>query len=97
MAELQGSLHFEHQPEIKIGSQTVDGLVQISISDNGEGIADEYKDRVFEMFYRGTSNSSGSGLGLYIAREAIEKLSGSIKVNTTYGEGSVFTLLLPAQ
>lgn len=89
--------YFEHQPEIKIASQTSGGYVHISISDNGEGIADEYKDRVFEMFYRGTSNSSGSGLGLYIAREAIEKLHGSIKVNTTYGEGSVFTLLLPTQ
>ena len=88
--------YHEHQPEIKISSQLIKNQLQIRIADNGEGIADEYKDKIFEMFYRGTSNSSGSGLGLYIAKEAIEKLHGSIEVETTYGKGSTFTLQLPA-
>lgn len=85
----------DHQPEIKVSTQMINNWIQISIADNGEGIADQYKDRIFEMFYRGTSNSSGSGLGLYIAREACEKLHGSITMETTYGKGSVFTLQLP--
>lgn len=85
----------DHKAEIKVSSQAINNQVQIAIADNGEGIADAYKDKIFQMFYRGTSNSSGSGLGLYIAKEAIEKLHGSIAVDTAYGRGSVFTLSLP--
>ena len=84
-----------HQPEIKVSTNLVKNQIEIRIADNGEGIAEAYKDRVFEMFYRGTSNSTGSGLGLYIAKEAVEKLQGTIRVETTYGTGSVFALLLP--
>ena len=87
--------YHDHPAEIKVSTQLVNSQIQICIADNGEGIADAYKDRIFEMFYRGTSNSSGSGLGLYIAKEAIEKLHGSIAVETTYGKGSVFPLQLP--
>lgn len=87
--------YHDHPAEIKVSTQMIDNQIQISITDNGEGIADAYKDRIFEMFYRGTSNSSGSGLGLYIAKEAIEKLHGSIAFETTYGKGSVFSLQLP--
>ncbi|GHM99923.1 hypothetical protein WSM22_14130 [Cytophagales bacterium WSM2-2] len=87
----------EHVPEIKISSREINHRSEISIADNGEGVAEEYKGKIFEMFYRGTSNSSGAGLGLYIAKEAVEKLNGSITMNTAYGQGSVFTLLLPLQ
>jgi len=87
--------HPDHKPEIKVSSLLINNQVQISIADNGEGISDAYKDKIFEMFYRGRSNSSGSGLGLYIAKEAVEKLHGSISVETTYGKGSNFTLQLP--
>jgi len=87
--------HNDHQREIKVSSLAGEQAIQICIADNGEGIADEYKDRIFDMFYRGTSNSSGSGLGLYIAREAVEKLEGSISVQTKYGEGSAFTVSIP--
>ena len=85
----------DHQPEIRVSTALLDNQLHISIADNGEGIADAYKNKIFEMFYRGTSNSSGSGLGLYIAKEAVQKLRGSIHVETKYGEGSVFTIYLP--
>jgi signal transduction histidine kinase len=85
----------DHPAEITVSTELINGQIQVGIADNGEGIADAYKDRIFEMFYRGTSNSTGSGLGLYIAKEAVQKLRGSITVDTTYGKGSIFTLLLP--
>ncbi len=85
----------DHHPEIKIHTWLNEGHCHIEIADNGEGIVEAYKPRIFEMFYRGTTSSPGSGLGLYIAREAMERLRGSIKVETTYGKGSVFTLVLP--
>lgn len=89
--------YHDHNPEITVSTELINTHTQIRIADNGEGIADAYKDKIFEMFYRGTSNSSGSGLGLYIAKEAIEKLQGSIAVETTYGKGSVFTIHLPGR
>jgi signal transduction histidine kinase len=81
--------------EIKITSWQQDHLRHIRISDNGEGIAEPYTNKIFEMFYRGTTNSTGSGLGLFIAKEAIEKLNGRIDYTTEYGVGSEFTIKIP--
>lgn len=86
-----------HLPEIKIHSKISGDYLDITIFDNGEGIREIYKDKIFDMFYRGTSNSSGSGLGLYIAREAVEKLKGKISAESTYGVGSAFKVSIPIQ
>jgi len=85
----------EQPREIKIESRKEEGKLFIRITDNGEGIADIYKEKIFEMFYRGTTNSTGSGLGLFIAKEAAEKLKGKIEFTSTYGVGSEFTITLP--
>lgn len=81
-------------PQIIIHSFVNDKLY-IEVEDNGEGIQDTYKDRIFEMFYRATTTSAGSGLGLFIAREAIKKLNGNISFRTEYGMGSTFVIELP--
>ncbi len=81
-------------PEIRLRSYATDKLY-VEVEDNGEGIQDTYKERIFEMFYRATTTSSGSGLGLFIAREAVKKLNGNISFRTKYGEGSTFTIELP--
>ena len=47
------------------------------------------------MFYRGTSQSTGSGIGLYIVKEAVEKLNGTIRVDSKEGEGSTFSVKIP--
>lgn len=75
-------------------SEEATGYV-IEVSDNGIGIADQYQDKIFDMFFRATEGSEGSGLGLYIVRETIEKLSGKISCSSKLGEGSTFTLYLP--
>jgi signal transduction histidine kinase len=87
----------DHRPEIKIRSSVVDGHHEIEVTDNGEGIADDSKDKIFDMFYRGTTSSPGSGLGLYIAHEAMQRLKRAIKVETAYGKGSAFTLIFPME
>lgn len=66
----------------------------LSVVDNGIGIAEEYKSRIFNMFFRGTVRSKGAGLGLYIVRETINKLGGRIGVHSTYGEGTIVDLEL---
>jgi two-component system, sensor histidine kinase len=81
-------------PVVFIRSCVKDRFI-IEVEDNGEGIHDHYKDRIFEMFYRATTSASGSGLGLFIASEAVRKLNGAISFKTKYGEGSTFIIELP--
>ncbi|MBC7450181.1 MAG: hybrid sensor histidine kinase/response regulator [Cytophagales bacterium] len=67
----------------------------IKINDNGIGIADRHKEHIYKMFYRGTSQSTGSGIGLYIVKETLEILEGKIKMTSTEGEGTTFELEIP--
>jgi two-component system, sensor histidine kinase len=64
------------------------------LSDNGIGIRDDEKGRIFEMFYKNLK-SRGSGLGLYIVKAAVEKLRGKIQVESRLNAGATFTIILP--
>lgn len=80
-------------PEIIVRYSKVNAKYhQITVSDNGIGIAEDQLDKLFKMFYRGSILSTGSGLGLYLAQSAITKLGGTISVSSVNGEGSVFTI-----
>ncbi len=72
------------------------GLNAITVSDNGPGIALEYQGKIFDMFYRANDRAEGSGLGLYIVKETIAKLSGSIQLESSPGKGATFTVMLPS-
>jgi PAS domain S-box-containing protein len=80
--------------EINI-EETDFGNIKIIVADNGEGIPEQYQGKIFNMFFRGTESSKGSGLGLYILKNALEKLGGTINVESGYGKGSKFTVFLP--
>lgn len=82
-------------PFIKFNIEENENSYIINISDNGQGIKSEHVDKIFNMFFRGTSNSVGTGLGLFIVKEAVEKLKGEIKVTSKFNEGTTFTLQLP--
>ena len=69
---------------------------KITISDNGIGITEESLPHIFEMFYRATDTSKGSGIGLYIVKNAIEKLGGTIQLESLHGKGTTFSIELPA-
>ena len=75
----------------------VDKVFYLKVEDNGQGIATEYHARIFEMFYRANEQSKGSGLGLYIVKEALMKLSGTIQLESSPGIGSTFIVMLPTQ
>jgi PAS domain S-box-containing protein len=68
---------------------------RIVFSDNGIGIAAEYLNNIFKMFFRATADSKGSGLGLYIVKSAVEKLKGTIDTSSQLGEGTSFVLEIP--
>jgi signal transduction histidine kinase len=64
--------------------------LHVSVKDNGIGIGDEHLEKIFDMFYRATSHSKGTGLGLYVVKEMVEKLNGTIQVKSTKDKGSEF-------
>jgi signal transduction histidine kinase len=84
-------------PHIYIRAALQKGNVIIEVEDNGEGIKEEISSQVFEMFFRGSERSSGNGLGLYIARKAVEKLSGQLTFKNNGGDGTTFTVTIPRQ
>ncbi len=89
------SNHNENSAWLRISALKVDGSFQIIVEDNGEGIREEYQGKIYNMFYRASEKSTGSGLGLYIAKEMVTKLNGTIKLKSVYGEGSQFIIELP--
>ena len=67
----------------------------IIITDNGVGIESSYLNRIFDMFYRASELSDGSGLGLYIVKQTLERLGGHIEVESEVGIGTSFRIELP--
>jgi PAS domain S-box-containing protein len=67
----------------------------IRFSDNGIGIRKEYLDKIFNMFFRATEKSEGSGLGMYIVKQAVDKLKGTIEIDSEYGVGTSIQVVIP--
>jgi signal transduction histidine kinase len=82
-------------PFIAIDALRTEAGYKLSVCDNGIGIETEHQSKIFDMFYRASEQSKGSGLGLYIVKETIEKLSGSIQLYSKPGLGTTFTVILP--
>jgi len=82
---------------IKVEVRVTKKRTNIKISDNGIGIDSEHLPHIFEMFYRATDHVDGSGLGLYIVKETIEKLNGTISVTSRPKFGTTFRIMLPNQ
>ncbi|NJN28064.1 MAG: GHKL domain-containing protein [Cyclobacteriaceae bacterium] len=81
---------------IKVNITFRSNFAVISVSDNGIGIEDRHLDNIFKMFYRANESSKGSGLGLYIVKETVDKLHGNITVKSVKDAGTTFTLTIPS-
>ncbi|RLD20030.1 MAG: hypothetical protein DRI71_10980 [Bacteroidetes bacterium] len=68
----------------------------ISVTDNGIGIPVDKLPHVMEMFYRGTEYSDGSGIGLYIVQKAVDKINGTLNIESTPGQGTTINIWLPS-
>ena len=82
-------------PYVRIQIQISPAETRIVIEDNGIGMSEEVHSKIFDMFYRVSHESVGSGLGLYIVKEAVNKLSGEIKVQSEIGKGTTFLIKIP--
>ncbi len=82
-------------PWVHIKASISDTAVNIAISDNGTGIKEAMQEKIFEMFYRASEKSVGSGLGLYIVKETLKKIGGHINLESEIGKGSIFRIHIP--
>jgi signal transduction histidine kinase len=82
-------------PYVIISAIENDSDFEFTVEDNGRGISAEAKDKVFEMFYRAADSIQGSGLGLYILKEAVQKINGTVRVESELNKGCRFIITLP--
>jgi two-component system sensor histidine kinase SenX3 len=84
---------------VGVGVHEADGVVEIAVTDQGVGIPEDERDRVFERFYRSdparSRNTGGSGLGLAIVKHVAQNHGGDVRVWSQPGNGSTFTIRLP--
>jgi PAS domain S-box-containing protein len=85
----------EQESYLKIEIHVQPELTTITFADNGIGIKSEYIDKICNMFFRATEKSQGSGLGMYIVQQALEKLQGSLKIESEHGKGTKIIIGLP--
>jgi PAS domain S-box-containing protein len=86
-----------HKPDsyLRLDFNITEQALQLRASDNGIGIASDHLQKVFDMFYRGTASASGSGIGLYLVKQTIEKMNGTITLTSELGKYTTFELVLP--
>ena len=84
-----------NQPFVNIDASITKNKLRLNITDNGIGIDKSHLGKIYDMFYRASEDSQGSGLGLYIVSETVVLLGGSIDIKSTVGEGTTINLELP--
>jgi len=85
-----------HDSYLKISISYKYGSLLILFEDNGIGIDQKYLEQVFDMFFRATEKSEGSGLGMYIVKQAVEKLKGSVSVSSELNKGTLIRVEIPS-
>ena len=85
-----------YEPTVSISTKKLDGKIEISVKDNGNGIPQKVMDKIFQPFFTTKPTGQGTGLGLSLSYDIVKAHGGEIKVITKEGEGTAFTILLPA-
>ncbi len=86
----------DYSPTINVKTSLADGMLTITIADNGEGMSDEVKQRLYENFFTTKPIGKGTGLGMAIVRDIVEqKHGGKLTFDSTLGNGTTFTITIP--
>ncbi|MDB5242611.1 MAG: histidine kinase [Spirosoma sp.] len=86
-----------YQPNVSVKTRCVDGQAQVTITDNGTGIPEELKARIFQPFFTTKPTGEGTGLGLSLAYDIVTKgHGGTLTVESKEGQGTTFVITLPA-
>ncbi len=93
---IENSIQYQNYGEersvLRIDLQQADNTTKIIIEDNGIGIDPSIHDKIFDMYFKSTESRSGSGLGLYLVKKAVEKLEGKLQLRSSPGQGTMVTL-----
>ena len=95
MQQRQGEQDGEYSPVLRVSSHLSDGGIEVRIRDNGPGIPDDVKDRIFNPFFSTRDGALGAGLGLPIAADVARRMGGDLVADTVFGEYAEFTMHLP--
>ena len=85
----------EYKPLVSLRTKYLGDKIEISISDNGPGIPDSIRDKIFQPFFTTKPTGQGTGLGLSLAYDIVKAHGGELKIGTREGEGSIFIIQLP--
>lgn len=85
----------KYRQKISIRCHIHDNTLRIDVEDNGIGVLPDHTQKIFDMFYVTLHARRGSGLGLYITRETVNKLGGTIELTSEAGKGSCFSIFIP--
>lgn len=96
---LANAIKYQREQEsdkfVEVAASIDKNKLKLVVSDNGIGIDKEYIPKVFDMFFRASSIATGSGIGLYNTKSAVEKLNGTIDITSEVGKGTQVTVSLP--
>ncbi|MEM4589665.1 MAG: PAS domain S-box protein [Candidatus Micrarchaeia archaeon] len=92
---MSNAVKFTDKGEIKIETKSFDHKFMIAVEDTGIGMTEEEKSHIFEKFYKADPNSPGTGIGLTIVKEIVDKHKGEINVKSEKGKGTRFEIILP--
>jgi len=84
-----------YHPTVSISTKKVNGKVDVSVKDNGNGIPQKVLDKIFQPFFTTKPTGQGTGLGLSLSYDIVKAHGGELKVETKEGEGTVFVIHLP--
>ncbi|MDE3211797.1 MAG: hypothetical protein KGM98_01075 [Bacteroidota bacterium] len=84
-----------YEPKVMVSTRKIDGKIEIGVKDNGNGIAEMIKNKIFQPFFTTKPTGSGTGLGLSLSYDIIKAHGGELKVDSKELEGSEFIILLP--
>lgn len=87
----------ESNKQVHVSVKIANKEALLVIEDNGIGINQAYLKDIYKMFFRATTQNSGSGIGLYIVKEAIDKIDGTIEVQSEEDKGTKFTIRIPSK
>lgn len=96
---LANAIHFQDPSKprrwVKIMAAVADGVIRLEVKDNGKGMAESFLPTAFDLFSRGDLHTSGSGLGLYLVKEAARSMGATIQLESLPGKGTRVILSIP--
>lgn len=87
----------QEKAEVEITFSYDEDFGTLRVKDDGIGVLEEHVHQIFDMFFKTKESREGAGLGLFVVKEALDKMDGKISLNSEIGKGTVFTITLPNQ